>query len=442
MLNFRLGLDDTDNPEGGCTTYTLTKIIDALSKKDPKFTLLDFPKLIRLNPNVPYKTRGNGALALHGQTNLSLKEVEKIVQQIIEKDTSTWQKDSRTEPSYILIDEKDVIENSEFYWSALRSLKHPDEITSLLKNSKHWSRNDNRSLVGSYAAIIADLSEDFTYELIAYRKPENYGRKREFNEKSLKSQIMENRDMLFSNYDFIEDRELIAPSGPDPVFCGIRGEDPRILVQVFKNLDIAESLEGYTIFKTNQGTGHHLKRPHHSFLPNSVHTGTYRLRENPMILKGGHVKLKCRDVYKARSVDLMVFEPTKTIVKTAQKLRKDDIIHILGGVKQNDFGISIAVEELFVIHLAEQIKIEPPICINCNKRMTSAGRFKGYKCRNCGYKMMAGIPKKQKRPKITAFSRLLPVASAQRHLTKPYERYGRKPVTISPHHLKDVRVIF
>ena len=55
-----IGIDDTDSLDGGCTTWLITEIISELSDLD----LIAPPRLVRLNPNIPWKTRGNGALAL------------------------------------------------------------------------------------------------------------------------------------------------------------------------------------------------------------------------------------------------------------------------------------------------------------------------------------------------------------------------------------------
>ena len=55
-----IGIDDTDSVKGGCTTWLATEIIREL----PEFDLIGHPRLVRLNPNVPWKTRGNGAVAL------------------------------------------------------------------------------------------------------------------------------------------------------------------------------------------------------------------------------------------------------------------------------------------------------------------------------------------------------------------------------------------
>ena len=49
-----IGIDDTDSLDGGCTTWLITEIISELSDLD----LIAPPRLVRLNPNVPWKTRG------------------------------------------------------------------------------------------------------------------------------------------------------------------------------------------------------------------------------------------------------------------------------------------------------------------------------------------------------------------------------------------------
>ena len=54
-----IGIDDTDSVKGGCTTWLATEIIKELSD----FDLIGSPRLVRLNPNVPWKTRGNGAVS-------------------------------------------------------------------------------------------------------------------------------------------------------------------------------------------------------------------------------------------------------------------------------------------------------------------------------------------------------------------------------------------
>ena len=55
--------DDTDSMRGNCTTYLATEIIRVLVYEDG-LDLIGFPRLVRLNPAIPWKTRGNGALVM------------------------------------------------------------------------------------------------------------------------------------------------------------------------------------------------------------------------------------------------------------------------------------------------------------------------------------------------------------------------------------------
>ena len=56
-----IAVDDTDSMRGNCTTFLATEIIRELMGD---FDLIGNPRLVRLNPAVPWKTRGNGSLVM------------------------------------------------------------------------------------------------------------------------------------------------------------------------------------------------------------------------------------------------------------------------------------------------------------------------------------------------------------------------------------------
>src|SRR5213594_5139555 len=56
-----IGVDDTDTLHGMCTTFLLTEIVRDLTED---LDLIGYPRLVRLNPNIPWKTRGNGAVCI------------------------------------------------------------------------------------------------------------------------------------------------------------------------------------------------------------------------------------------------------------------------------------------------------------------------------------------------------------------------------------------
>ncbi|MHA2117038.1 MAG: tRNA(Ile2) 2-agmatinylcytidine synthetase TiaS, partial [Candidatus Thorarchaeota archaeon] len=63
----QIGMDDIDSPEGRCTTHFASILVEKLDEWNVEWT--DYPNLIRLNPGIPYRTRGNGAVALRFLTD-------------------------------------------------------------------------------------------------------------------------------------------------------------------------------------------------------------------------------------------------------------------------------------------------------------------------------------------------------------------------------------
>ena len=76
-----IGIDDTDSPKGMCTTFLSYEIVKFLEKQ--KVEMLDYPSLIRFNPNIPWKTRGNGAVRLTIKTANPQKIKNKIMQFVV-----------------------------------------------------------------------------------------------------------------------------------------------------------------------------------------------------------------------------------------------------------------------------------------------------------------------------------------------------------------------
>ena len=72
-----IGFDDTDSPKGMCTTYLGSKLVRLLQKQNVEF--LDYPRLVRFNPNIPWKTRGNGAVGLKIKTSDPKKIKKKVI---------------------------------------------------------------------------------------------------------------------------------------------------------------------------------------------------------------------------------------------------------------------------------------------------------------------------------------------------------------------------
>ncbi|MBE0526156.1 MAG: tRNA(Ile2) 2-agmatinylcytidine synthetase, partial [Candidatus Thorarchaeota archaeon] len=84
---FHVGLDDIDDPGGRCTTHFASLLVELLSNLSVEW--LDYPNLIRLNPGIPFRTRGNGAVALRFKSNSdtiskTLPNIEQMIHDYID----------------------------------------------------------------------------------------------------------------------------------------------------------------------------------------------------------------------------------------------------------------------------------------------------------------------------------------------------------------------
>ncbi|WP_455284279.1 hypothetical protein, partial [[Eubacterium] cellulosolvens] len=82
-MRIHIGIDDTDSLAGGCTTRIAADLVFSLAKKGATF--LDHPNLIRLNPNVPWKTRGNGAVCLRIESDISSEAILELAMEETER---------------------------------------------------------------------------------------------------------------------------------------------------------------------------------------------------------------------------------------------------------------------------------------------------------------------------------------------------------------------
>ena len=233
-----VGFDDTDSPKGMCTTYLAYKIVNYLKKEKVEF--LDFPKLIRFNPNIPWKTRGNGAVGLKIKTNNPIKIKKKIVDFIMKYS------DTKNGANHALVFyENETIphEFNEFSELALYKLVNRNYAKKFArkKNLESFYLGNGQGLVGAIGAIGYKF-DDQTVELLSYRKKTKFGKKRIISQESVKTMQKKTLPYTFNNYDETKNNILITPHGPDPVFYGIRGENVKSLLKAVKLLKIKERI--------------------------------------------------------------------------------------------------------------------------------------------------------------------------------------------------------
>jgi len=418
-----LGLDDTDSPRGGCTTYLAALLIEYLCKLGVEW--VDYPNLIRLNPNAPWKTRGNGAICLRFRCGRELlDEVFARASELVAEEAEIWHEN--THPGLVLLEGPVPSLIKLFAKKAIRSLVSLDEALKLCARygARALGFKLGRGVSGALAAIGELLTGDYTYELLAYRTPERRGLPRAVEASSVVEMDEATRPLTFNNYDPETGRILITPRGPDPVLLGVRGESPDVVLRAFKMLRIREPVERWVIFRTNQGTDAHLVRrlvgelrPH---LP-AIITG--RVERPPKTIPGGHVIFSVSDG--SGEIDCAAYEPSGQLRRVALSLWPGDVVEVAGGVREGPDGrLTLNIERLKVIELAPKLLAENPRCPRCGKRMKSMGRGKGFRCPKCGLRDSRAQKTLVEAPRNIRPGLYLPPPRSQRHLTKPLRRYG------------------
>ena len=196
-----IGIDDTDSTIRGCTTYVAALIIDELRKNGVKF--VDYPNLIRLNPNVPWKTRGNGALCLRieYEENQAPEIMEKTIELVEEQSDLSFK---GTDPGIVFLTTHHIpSEITDFAKKTETRIVTLRRAVQLIQeyHAEAVGYNTQRGLIGALAAIGETLSGDYTYELIAYRKPENFGTRRRIDEASILEMDQKLQPFTFNNID-------------------------------------------------------------------------------------------------------------------------------------------------------------------------------------------------------------------------------------------------
>ncbi|MFQ5552973.1 MAG: DUF1743 domain-containing protein [Thermoplasmata archaeon] len=429
-----VGLDDTDSRRAMCTTYVATELLARFHELG--WDLLGYPRLVRLNPNIPWKTRGNGALCLrfgHGAGSPHLvgafqgwtakayasgggrapsETLYRVAQDTVLDLADLDEPD--TQPGLVVTRERPP---ESLYWKAVRDVVSPAEIAQDLARADFtFSPKGARGLIGALAAL-AWRPHDRTFEVLAYRESRRWGTPREVAAADV-ADLDGRFPRTFNNYDPEVDHVAIAPRSPCPVLLGIRGERPAELPLALATLR-GEPLDRWLLFETNQGTDDHLVdrrveelRPHTSAILEG------RVGDPPRTVRGGHVVFSLHD---GAEVDCVAYEPSKSFRRVVRRLRPWDQIRVSGSIRSEPVAINL--ERLEVVDLAvDSVKLENPRCPRCARSMKSAGRGAGYRCRRC--RIRAGPEEARWVPLGRGLPRGLyePPVSARRHLSKPLKR--------------------
>jgi tRNA(Ile2)-agmatinylcytidine synthase len=429
-----LSVDDTDSLDGMCTTYLATLLIEDLSDYD----LIGFPRLVRLNPNVPWKTRGNAAISLaFGSGEGRRFRVGEIADEAVyafERGNPAREDDiyeraekivsknahfacDNTNPGFVISKKQPV---ASLYWKTVREIVPialaEKEIAAVGGVARKFK--NGRGIIGASAAM-AWRPRDMTFEVLSYRRPENIGKRRKVNGPSVEK-MDKAFPSTFHNIDPDTGHVAIAPGSPCPILFGIRGDNPADLMRARPRI-ISEPADRWLLFLTNQATDDHLQRMKVSEVEprrGVILHGAVSKRATSIV--GGHVFFEMSD--SSGDITCAVYEPSGAMRITARELREGDAVEIFGSAREEPFEIN--VEKLRVVKLGNaSLKVENPKCPECGKHMKSIGKETGYRCRKCGTRAPNSAARRIKRDR-PALGWYEPPVASRRHLYKPLKRFG------------------
>lgn len=436
-IDIYIGVDDTDSVNGMCTTFLLTELVREFSELD----VIGYPRLVRLNPNIPWKTRGNAALSVamgKGQDrktlagNIAGRNVFAFAKGTHAKATKEhlarakslldmWavEGEEMTNPGLAIFDRRLP---SSFYWRAVREVVPIADAKELASKGLFAARGNGRGLVGACASA-AWVPRDRTYEVIAYRDRRKWGTPRSVVPESVAA-MDEAFPSTFNNYDYVEEKVVLAPGSPCPILFGIRGDDPKVLPDAMRALR-GEKIDRWLVFETNQGTDDHLVASH---VADVKHFSSATIRgvmaSQPRTIPGGHVIASVRD--SSGEIDVAIYEPAKRFRDVLRALVPGDRVVASGGLREKPLTVNI--EKLNVVHLVKIVrKVSNPRCARCDKAMKSEGKGLGFRCERCGAKAQNGAGVFETVPRSLTTGWYEPPACARRHLAKPLKRTKRKP---------------
>lgn len=428
--------DDTDSMRGNCTTYLATEIIRTLVTEGD-LDLIGFPRLVRLNPAIPWKTRGNGSLVMRFGRG---RGVRTLIGSISGKDLYCFEDQTEWEPDEDSIlgriiplveryhdpvdsDPGVVVSRTrpsrDFYLGGVRRvMKHSDierEIERI--GARTFVLGCGRGLIGCVCGM-AWIPEDFTYELLSYRPPERWGTERIFDPESIERADHE----IGTSFNSWEDRfrrVAMVPATPCPVMYGFRGDDVSDLIRG-REIIKTEPQSRWVVFQTNQGTDDHIIRDftEREFIPNSSYLIEGKVLSVERI-RGGHTFVTLSTRY--GNLMCAAYEPSREFRRALDWLVPGDEIEVMGELRESPYTLNI--EKMHVIRTVDEFeKVSNPVCPSCGRTMSSVGKGQGYRCRRCGTRSDVPVVRRLTRWIVPGWYE--PPTAARRHLSKPLKRMG------------------
>lgn len=424
-----IGIDDTDsNHLGMCTTYIGALIDDGL--RAAGYASAGEPRLIRLNPAYPLKTRGNGAVHLRYRVEdrRAAMAAFEYAEEVVARNAALA--DPKADPGITLLVTDGAAPPaalSGIYSSALRDvvdISYAAELLVRLGGRASWFKR-GRGIVGALAATGAPEDVADVYELLVYRPPSSGRGPRLLDEESVRAADLETWPMTYDNYDWYYMEPLVAPRGPDPVILGIRGPDRAAVLRAYDRIAVREPVERLAVYRTNHGSGSHVVDIGgvSELKPYTTVRLEGRVSSKPEMGPGSHVFFLLDDA-EGRSVRAAAYEPTKHFRLIALGLEPGDRVRVVGSYRPHPPDPpTLNLELIEILDLVELRRSSAPRCPKCGSRMESEGSGKGYGCPRCGYRDPAARPRMARIPRRAIRGVFTPPPRAHRHLTRPPEAF-------------------
>ena len=465
-----VAVDDTDSREQGmCTTYVGVRLAERLTAAGGTVRCR---LLVRLNPAVKHKTRGNAAVALHvagvdasaafsvaSETVREFAAVDdpRTAPGVVVADVPVGASDDTREPPTTAGGDVDDGMRSTVAPATLGSSAPaiPESVARFARRAVHerlsletavaladrqgyrhaafgtggadGDEAAGRGRIGALAAVGAAAAfDDWTAEHISYRVFDRCGTPRSVDTQSVFVAADAAYPDVWDTVDRGTDEVVCVPHAPGPILHGIRGDDPAACRRVAEAID-SEPVERAATFLTNQGTDVHLRDGTIGSLTDGA---CYRVSgvvvSDPESKRGGHVHLDvAADSGEPPGLRVVAFAPTGRFRDHVRALRPGDRVALCGEYevrtdRPRPAG-TLKLEKVAVRELVETTTATPT-CPSCARTMSSAGRDQGYRCRACATTASGKATVPLERDLDRGWYEVPP--SARRHVAKPLVRGG------------------
>ncbi|MBQ7978914.1 MAG: DUF1743 domain-containing protein, partial [Candidatus Methanomethylophilaceae archaeon] len=391
------------------------------------------PRLVRLNPATPWKTRGNGSLVMRFGKGIGKRrfigmigdrkiycydrctsfepDPEMMKQRIIPHIEAHHEDDA--DPGLLI---SKVKPSQSFYWRGVRTIMDRKVIDEEIERiaATTFEIGCGRGLIGCTCGM-AWRPRDTTFELLSYRPSNRWGTERIFNPLTIRD-VEHGYPTTFNSWEDRMQKVAMVPATPCPVMYGLRGDDEEDLIKASKEIS-TEPIERWMVFRTNQGTDDHLIKNPKELIPNQSYILRGTVVSQPRHISGGHVFIDIETRF--GTVTCGAYEPSKEFRYTIDWLIPGDEVEMVGELR--DEPRTLNIEKIHVIFVSEEYrKVSNPVCPKCGRTMKSKGAGQPYKCKECHTSSTEPILEEVRRWIVPGWYE--PPTAARRHLSKPLKR--------------------